>query len=476
MFPEKTPLRIAKKCFPYYFNKIEFEIILQSLQYGRTIAMSGIFKAYDIRGVYPTDINADIAEAIGRAYIEFTGAKKVVVGRDMRPHSQPLFEGLSRGMLAQGADVIDLGLCSTPMSYFANGTLKADGSVMITASHNPGEWNGFKLCRTNAVPISGATGIMDIQKIAEAKSWKKCDRPGKLSSYDIAPEYGKFLRSFAKMDRKLKVVVDYANAMGLYEIAGITDLFDIVPLYDTLDGTFPNHEANPLHLATLDAIRAKVKEVGADFGAAFDGDADRCGFIDDRGEIIPMDLFTALIAQDILSNGPATILYDLRSSRAVPECIRENGGKAIQSRVGHAFIKAQMRENDAVFAGELSGHYYFKQNFTAESQGLAMIMLSNLICKKNKPLHELVQPLRKYFSSGEINSTVADVKPILDAIRKKYADGNMYELDGISSEYPNWWFNVRSSNTEPLLRLIVEADTRQLMEEKRDELLKLIRG
>ena len=476
MFPEKTPLRIAKKCFPYYFNKIEFEIILQSLQYGRTIAMSGIFKAYDIRGVYPTDINADIAEAIGRAYIEFTGAKKVVVGRDMRPHSQPLFEGLSRGMLAQGADVIDLGLCSTPMSYFANGTLKADGSVMITASHTPGEWNGCKLCRANAVPISGATGIMDIQKIAEAKSWKKCDRPGKLSSYDIAPEYGKFLRSFAKMDRKLKVVVDYANAMGLYEIAGITDLFDIVPLYDTLDGTFPNHEANPLHLATLDAIRAKVKEVGADFGAAFDGDADRCGFIDDRGEIIPMDLFTALIAQDILSNGPATILYDLRSSRAVPECIRENGGKAIQSRVGHAFIKAQMRENDAVFAGELSGHYYFKQNFTAESQGLAMIMLSNLICKKNKPLHELVQPLRKYFSSGEINSTVADVKPILDAIRKKYADGNMYELDGISSEYPNWWFNVRSSNTEPLLRLIVEADTRQLMEEKRDELLKLIRG
>ena len=476
MFPEKTPLRIAKKCFPYYFNKIEFEIILQSLQYGRTIAMSGIFKAYDIRGVYPADINADIAEAIGRAYIEFTGAKKVVVGRDMRPHSQPLFEGLSRGMLAQGADVIDLGLCSTPMSYFANGTLKADGSVMITASHNPGEWNGFKLCRANAVPISGATGIMDIQKIAEAKSWKKCDRPGKLSSYDIAPEYGKFLRSFAKMDRKLKVVVDYANAMGLYEIAGITDLFDIVPLYDTLDGTFPNHEANPLHLATLDAIRAKVKEVGADFGAAFDGDADRCGFIDDRGEIIPMDLFTALIAQDILSNGPATILYDLRSSRAVPQGIRENGGKAIQSRVGHAFIKAQMRENDAVFAGELSGHYYFKQNFTAESQGLAMIMLSNLICKKNKPLHELVQPLRKYFSSGEINSTVADVKPILDAIRKKYADGNMYELDGISSEYPNWWFNVRSSNTEPLLRLIVEADTRQLMEEKRDELLKLIRG
>ena len=280
--------------------------------------MSGIFKAYDIRGIYPTEINADVAEAIGRAYIEFTGAKKVAVGRDMRPHSLPLFEGLSRGMLAQGADVIDLGLVSTPMSYFANGTLKVDGSVMITASHNPGEWNGFKLCLANAVPISGATGIMEIQKIAEAKSWRKVDQPGTLSTYDIAPEYGKFLRSFAQMDRKLKVVVDYANAMGLYEIAGITDLYDIVPLYDTLDGTFPNHEANPLHIETLDAIRAKVREVGADFGAAFDGDADRCGFIDDQGEVIPMDLFTALIAQDILSRGPATILYDLRSSRAVP--------------------------------------------------------------------------------------------------------------------------------------------------------------
>ena len=438
--------------------------------------MAEIFKAYDIRGVYPADINGAVAEKIGRAYIEFTGAKKVVVGRDMRPHSQELFEGLARGMMAQGADVIDLGLSSTPQSYFANGTLKADGSVMITASHNPGEWNGFKLCKANAVPISGATGIMDIKRIAETAAWKSCSTPGRISTYDIKPEYAAFLRSFAKLDRKLKVVVDYANAMGLYEIAGITDLFEIIPMYDELDGTFPNHEANPLQTDTLDAIRAKVKACGADFGAAFDGDADRCGFIDDRGEIIPMDLFTALIAQDILSAGPATILYDLRSSRAVPECIEENGGKAIRSRVGHAFIKAQMRENDAVFAGELSGHYYFKQNFTAESQGLAFIMLANLICKKQVAVSELVQPLRKYFSSGEINSKVADVAPILDAIRKRYSDGNMFELDGVSSEYSNWWFNVRASNTEPLLRLIVEADTQALMESKRDELLALIRG
>ncbi|MBR7130905.1 MAG: phosphomannomutase/phosphoglucomutase [Lentisphaeria bacterium] len=437
--------------------------------------MSGIFKAYDIRGIYPTDINADIAYAIGRAYITFTGAKKVVIGRDMRPHSQQLFEGLSKGITDQGADVIDLGLSSTPQSYFANGTLKADGSVMITASHNPGEWNGFKLCKADAVPISGATGIMDIQKIVEERSWQDVPVKGSISTYDITGEYGAFLRSFAKLDRKLKVVVDYANAMGLYEIAGITDLFDIVPMYDVMDGTFPNHEANPLKTDTLDAIRAKVKEVNADFGAAFDGDADRCGFIDDQGEIIPMDLFTALIAQDILSRGPATILYDLRSSRAVKECIEENGGKAIQCRVGHAFIKNQMRENDAVFAGELSGHYYFKQNFTAESQGLAMIMLANLICAKNLPLHRLISPLKKYFSSGEINSKVADVAPILQEIKARYADGHMFELDGISSEYDNWWFNVRSSNTEPLLRLIVEADTRELMEAKRDELLAIIR-
>lgn len=438
--------------------------------------MAEIFKAYDIRGIYPADINGEIAEKIGRAYIEFTGAKKVVVGRDMRPHSLELFEGLARGMTAQGADVIDLGLSSTPQSYFANGTLKADGSVMITASHNPGEWNGFKLCKAQAVPISGATGIMDIKRIAESGAWKKDCVPGKISTYDIKKEYAAFLRSFSKVDRKLKVVVDYANSMGLYEIAGVTDLFDIVPMYDELDGTFPNHEANPLKTDTLDAIRAKVKETGADFGAAFDGDADRCGFIDNNGDIIPMDLFTALIAQDILSAGPATILYDLRSSRAVPECIEANGGKAIRCRVGHAFIKNQMRENNAVFAGELSGHYYFKQNFTAESQGLAMIMLANLICKTGKKVSDLVAPLRKYFSSGEINSKVAEVAPVLDAIRSRYADGNMFELDGVSVEYSDWWFNVRASNTEPLLRLIVEADSLELMESKKDELLGIIRG
>lgn len=440
--------------------------------------MSGIFKAYDIRGIYPGQLNEDAAEKIGRAFVVFTGAKKVVVGRDMRPHSEPLFHALAKGLMEQGADVIDLGLCSTPMSYHANGKLGADGSIMITASHNPGEWNGFKLCRAQAVPISGATGIQDIEDLVSGDVWPTPARTGTMSNFDIAAEYAKFLRSHVKFNRKLKIVVDYANAMGSYEIKGIEDLFDIVPLYKELDGTFPNHEANPLHFDTLDAIRKKVVETGADFGAAFDGDADRCGFIDNNGEIVPMDLFTAIIAQDILSEsvGTVPILYDLRSSWAVRESIREHGGNPIMSRVGHAFIKAQMREVGAVFAGELSGHYYYRENYVAESQGLSLVKLANLVDRSDQTLAEIVKPLKKYFQSGEINSKVADVPAILKKIRDKYSDGHMFELDGISVEYSDWWFNVRASNTEPLLRLIVEAKDRATMEEKRDRLLALIRG
>jgi phosphomannomutase len=437
--------------------------------------MAGIFKAYDIRGVYPTDLNEEIAEKLGHAFVAFLGAEKVVIGRDMRPHSKPLFEALAKGMTDQGADVVDLGMCSTPMSYHANGKLGADGSIIITASHNPAEWNGFKLCRENAIPISGATGIQDLERMVAEEDSPESDAKGTVSRYDIAPEYAEFLEKHIEFQGKPKIVVDYANAMGSFEIAGIEKYFEIIPLYKELDGTFPNHEANPVKTETLDALRAKVKETGAAFGAGFDGDADRCGFVDDEGEIIPMDLFTALIAQDILSKGPATILYDLRSSRVVRETIEANGGKAVMSRVGHAFIKAQMREHDAVFAGELSGHYYFKENFTTECQGLALIMLANLMSKTGKKVSDLVRPLRKYHASGEINSKVSDVSAILDELRAKYSDGNLFELDGVSVEYDDWWFNVRASNTEPLLRLIVEADTKEKMEAKRDELLALIR-
>ena len=438
--------------------------------------MAGIFKAYDIRGIYPEQLDEKIAARIGRAFAVFTGAERVVVGRDIRPHGEFLFKGLVEGLTSQGCDVIDIGLCSTPQSYYANGLLKADGSIMITASHNPAEWNGFKMCRADAVPISGATGIAEIEALVAADDFTDAPVRGRVEKFDIGPAYGEFFRREATFTNKPRIVVDYANAMGSFEISGIADMFDIIPLYQELDGTFPNHEANPLKTETLDAIRAKVRETGADFGAAFDGDADRCGFIDDKGEIIRMDLFTALIAQDILSHGPATILYDLRSSRAVRECIEENGGRAVMSRVGHAFIKAQMREEGACFAGELSGHYYFRENFTAESQGLALVKFTNMLCASGKKASEAVAPLKRYAFSGEINSRVADAGAVFDRIRARYTDGRMYELDGISVEYPEWHFNVRASNTEPLVRLIVEAENEALMTARRDELLALIRA
>lgn len=439
--------------------------------------MANIFKAYDIRGIYPTEINEEIAEKIGRAFATFIKGKKIVIGRDMRPHSIKLFQTLARGITEQGSDVIDIGMCSTPMCYFANGKLQADGSIMITASHNTKEWNGFKLCRNDAIPISGTTGIKDIENIIQNNMWSKAaEKGGNIIQYDIAPEYGKRVRFFARLNRKLKIVIDFANAMGSFEIAGIRDLFEVIPMYEELDGNFPNHEANPLKTETLKSLCDKVKEVNADFGAGFDGDADRCGFVDNEGNIIPMDLFTALIAKDILSAGPAIILYDPRSSWAVKECIEKNGGKAVMSKVGHAFIKAQMRECGAVFAGELSGHYYFKENYTAECQALSMIYLANLICKTNKKVSELVKPLRKYYSTGEINSEVSNVQSVIKKLKEKYSDGNSFELDGLSVEYDDWWFNVRGSNTEPLLRLNLEAKTKEKMIAKRDEILDIIRS
>jgi phosphomannomutase len=434
-----------------------------------------IFKSYDIRGIYPSQINEGIVEKIGKAFVTYLSAKKVVVGYDMRTHSKPLFDALANGIVSAGADVINIGLCSTPIAYFANGTLQADGSLMITASHNPGEWNGLKLCRDRAIPISGETGIKDIEKIVFSSKWKTAATKGVIKEHDISEAYGKHIRSFSKLTKKLKVVVDFGNAMGSMEIKGIRDLFEIIPLYEELDGSFPNHEANPLIAETLHDLRRKVKVTGADFGAAFDGDADRCGFIDNGGEIIPMDIITAIIAEDILKDGHQTILYDLRSSRAVKECIEANGGKAVMCRVGHSFIKAQMRETNAAFAGELSGHYYFRENFVAESQALAFLKFANLICTTGKTASELIAPLEKYYSAGEINSEVKDVKNVLNKLKQKYSDGKILELDGLSVEYDDWWFNVRPSNTEPLLRLNLEASTKTKMEEKRDELLALIR-
>jgi len=439
--------------------------------------MGSIFKAYDIRGIYGTDLDEALAEKIGRAFATFLKCKKVVVGFDMRPHSQPLFKALSDGLVKQGVEVINIGLCSTPMTYYGNGRLNADASIMITASHNPGEWNGFKLCREQAIPISGATGIKDIEKIVLAESFDPPAAGGSISDYDILPEYVAHIREFADLKRPLRVAIDYANAMGLVEGKVLEGLMEIDPLFDELDGSFPNHEANPLLAETWEALQHKVQNGNYDFGIAFDGDADRAGFMDEKGNVIPMDMITALIAEMVLKRDKgATIFYDLRSSWAVKELILANGGKPMMSRVGHAFIKQQMRDHNAVFAGELSGHYYFKENYFAESSSLAALYVANLISDSDAPLSELIKPIQKYFASGEINSEVHDTAEVFRKIRQKYGHGSVIELDGLSVEFPDWWFNVRASNTEPLIRLNLEAKTRDHMVEKRDELLNVIRN
>ena len=441
--------------------------------------MAGIFKAYDIRGIYGKDLTDEVAYKIGRAYVTFAGCKKVVVARDIRPHSEPLFAALAKGITEQGADVIDIGYGSTPMSYFANGTLGADGSVMITASHNTAEWNGFKLCRAQAVPISGATGILDIEKIAGEGSFApKAAKPGTISQYDILPEYARHVATFANLKKPVHVAIDFANGMGIWEAKTLKGLLTWDGLFEEPDGRFPNHEANPLHHATLVYLQAKVQKGHYAFGVAYDGDADRAGFVDEKGAIIPMDLITALIAQDVLSTRKGAIFYDLRSSWVVKEVIEAAGGTPMMSRVGHAFIKQQMRENDALFAGELSGHYYFKDNFTAESSAMAILSLANIVSKSDKPLSALIAPLRKYFASGEINTHVhRDPQAILAEIKAAYASkgGRLFELDGVSFEFDDWWFNVRCSNTEPLVRLNVEAKSHLKMEARRDDLLAIIR-
>lgn len=438
--------------------------------------MAGIFKAYDIRGIYGKELTDELATKIGKAFATLLKPQTVAIGRDMRPHSQPLFDALTQGLIEHGVTVIDLGLCTTPMTYFGIATTEADAGIMVTASHNPGEYNGMKLCRKGAVPISGATGIADIERIVASEAFDApAATPGKQISQPAANAYVQKIRSYAAIQSPMRIAIDMANGMGIVESEVFKGVFDIDPLFDTLDGTFPNHEANPLVTETYADLQAKVKAGQYAFGVAFDGDADRAGFVDENGDIIPMDMITALIAQDVLAHEKGVIFYDLRSSWAVKEVIREAGGTPMMSRVGHAFIKQQMRDENALFAGELSGHYYFRDNFYTESSALAVIRVANIVAAAGKPLSELIKPIRRYFASGEINSEVSDPKATLDRIRGRYNDGQVFELDGVSVEYDDWWFNVRLSNTEPLVRLNVEARQHDLMEEKRDELLAVIR-
>ena len=447
-----------------------------------------IFKAYDIRGIYGQDLNEDIFYRIARAYAQFcgfTGKGKVVVARDCRTSSDSMFAAFAKGLVDEGVDVLDIGMASTPMSYFANATLKADGSVMITASHNTKEWNGCKLCKANAVPISGATGIKDIEKIFEGISLNEPPAGvGEVTKVDISAQYAEHVKTFAHLKRPLHLALDFANGMGIAEAVAFKDsMITYDALYGEYDGNFPNHDANPLKTETLADLQAFIRANPGKyaFGVAYDGDADRAGFVDEKGDIIPMDFTTALISQDMLASNPgAACFYDLRSTKVCEEVIAAAGGKPMMSRVGHSFIKEQMRQNDAIFAGELSGHYYFKANSTAESSSMATFALANIVSASDKPLSELIKPLRKYSQSGEINTkTVTPPAEILAKVKSIYAaKARVFELDGVSVdawETEGYWANVRMSNTEPLVRLNLEGKTKEIMEAKRDEFLAVIR-
>lgn len=440
-----------------------------------------IFKAYDIRGVYGKDFDEKDAYKIGRATIEVLKLKTIALGRDARASSPALFEAFAKGATEAGADVIDLGLLTTPMVYFASWHLDVDAAVSITASHNPPEYNGMKIALKNALPVGEKSGLFDIRDRVLAGTLEQPEAVGMLSTQDIKPAYYKHFASFARLgNTKFKVVIDCANAMGILELP-IFKMFpeniELVTMYDDLDHPFSAHEANPLKTETLDELREQVVKEKADLGIAFDGDADRVGFVDETGEIIPMDHMTGIIAKEVLKSHPgAVILSDLRSSRAVKEVIEEAGGIAKECKVGHANIKQQMRDESAVFAGELSGHYYFLENSYAEAGSLAALLILSVMSETHQTASELARDLKRYAHSGEINSEVKDKDAILKKLEEHYRDGKISYLDGIKIDFPDWWLNVRPSNTEPLLRLNLEANTQELMEQKRDEVLGIIRS
>jgi phosphomannomutase len=437
--------------------------------------LKDIFKAYDIRGIYEKDLTLEVAEKIGRAFVEYINKPKIVVGRDMRDSSNPIFDSLCKGITEQGGTVYDIGLSSTPMFYFAVNHLKADGGIIITASHNPSEYNGFKLVRQKAIPLTYNEGIGQIEAAVFSNEFVNPMKVGEIIKKDVFHQYLNFVLSLAKNVPKLKVVADISNGMAGHTAPALFENLDmdITFINKELDGNFPNHEANPLKHDLFTQLKEKVIEVGADFGCMFDGDADRVGFCDEQGKVIPCDMITALIAKTMGPN--ERVLYDLRSSWAVKEEIKQGSNEPIISRVGHSFIKSIMREYDVVFGGELSGHYYFKDHFYTESSILALIKVAQIVSNEKKTLSEIIKPIQRYYQSGETNSTVDDPDSKMQELKEIYKDGKITELDGISIEYDTWWFNVRKSNTEPLLRLNLEAKDKSEMESKKKEVLDLIR-
>jgi len=441
-----------------------------------------VFKAYDVRGIYPNEIDEDGARAIGRAYVEQFEPKRIAVGRDMRASSPSMAKATIEGAASVGAEVVDIGLVGTEMLYFAVGHLELDGGIMVTASHNPKEYTGMKVVRRGAMPVGGDSGLLDIRDRAVSPADMSGGQSlGPVREEDVFPGFVDKVLSFVDTEavERRRVVIDAANGMGGVMLPPVLERIpiDAVPYFFEPDGTFPNHEPNPLLPENREFVIGKVLEDEADLGAAFDGDADRCFFIDDTGEFVPGDFVTALLAESMLEKHPgAKIIYDVRASWAVPETIERAGGIPLVNRVGHAFIKQRMREEDAAFAGEVSGHYYFRDFFQADSGVIPFLLVLELISKRGQPLSELLRAYRdRYFLTGEINVPVTDVAVKLQEIKERFGgEGQVSHLDGISIEAEDWHLNVRPSNTEPLLRLNLEARSRELMERKRDEVLEVI--
>jgi len=442
-----------------------------------------IFKAYDIRGVYGETLTEDTAYRIGRAAAQYLNVDAIAVGRDMRVSSPQIAEALIRGITDQGVDAVDLGLITTDGLYFAVGKFDYQAGVMVTASHNPGKYNGLKFCRAQAFPISLDTGLSAIRDLAVSGNFTQPTRTGQVTKRDVTDAYVQHALSFIDVSkiRPLKVVVDAGNGMAGMMMPRVFQHLpcELVPLYFDLDGTFPHHPASPIEPENMLDVQKKVREVGADVGAAFDGDADRMFPVDEHGNLVDGSMVTAMVANSLLHKFPgSTILYNLIVSKSVPELVERLGGKPVRTRVGHSFIKAEMRQVNGIFGGEHSGHFYFRDNWYADSGLIALLIMLELISVENKPLSEIIKPLDNWVRSGEINSEVHDAKAKLQAIKDRYGKNAQLvdTLDGLTVDYGNWWFNIRSSNTEPLLRLNLEAKDKTLLDQKRDELLAFIRG
>jgi phosphomannomutase len=443
-----------------------------------------VFKAYDVRGLYPSELDEEGAHAIGRAYVGQFEPERIAVGRDMRTSSPTMAEAVVGGASEAGADVVDIGMVGTEMVYFAVGHLQLDGGVMVTASHNPKKYNGLKIVRRGALPVGGDSGLLEIRDRALSREdGSRAPSAGQVEALDVYPPFVDKVLSFVDPAaiQPLRVVIDAANGMAGAMLPPILERLpvDAVRCFFDPDGTFPNHEPNPLLPENREFIVGKVREQKADLGIAFDGDADRCFFVDDRGEFVPGDFVTALLAESLLEKEPgAKIIYDVRASWAVPDTVESAGGIPLVNRVGHAFIKHRMREEGALFAGEVSGHYYFRDFYQADSGTIPAVLVLELLSRRDRPFSDILRPYReRYFITGEINTPVPDVALKLQELKEHFAgEGEISHLDGVSVTAGDWHLNVRPSNTEPLLRLNLEARDRALMERKRDEALAVIRG